>query len=221
MKHTKKSYTKIAFTLSICLLIMWAFLGTGTTIAWFTDTTPVEKNTFLIGELNMVVSHKLENGTYEEIDRETKVFDDEALYEPGYVQVVYLKVENKGNVPFEYKFSVDVNDVTTATSVLGNEIFLPNYLKFGVIFGASEADLDREVAKMRATEEFPEYTGSYPLNTYSQKDDTVVGLGEERYIAVIVRMPEEVGNVANYRGNDIPTVMLGLNVMASQEGTLQ
>lgn len=221
MKHNRKSYTKIAFTLSVCLLIMWAFFGTGTTIAWFTDTTPVEKNTFLIGELNMVVSHKLDDGSYEEIDTDTKVFDDEALYEPGYVQVVYLKVENKGNVPFEYKFSVDVNDVTIAKSVLGNDIFLPNYLKFGVIFGASEAQLDREVAKVKATGDFPEYTGSYPLNTYSQKDDTVVGLGEERYIAVIVRMPEEVGNAANYRGNDVPTVLLGLNVMASQEGTLQ
>lgn len=221
MKYTRKSYTKIAFTLSICLLVMWAFFGTGTTIAWFTDTTPVEKNTFLIGELNMVVSHKLADGTYEEIETDTKVFDDEALYEPGYVQVVYLKVQNKGNVPFEYKFSVDVNDVTTATSVLGNEIFLPNYLKFGVIFGASEAQLDRAVAKAMATGDFPEYTGDYPLNTYSQKDDTVVELGGERYIAVIVRMPEEITNVANYRGNDVPTVKLGLNVMASQEGTLQ
>lgn len=221
MKYTRKSYTKIAFTLSVCLLVMWAFFGTGTTIAWFTDTTPVEKNTFLIGELNMVVSHKLADGTYEEIETDTKVFDDEALYEPGYIQVVYLKVENKGNVPFEYKFSVDVNDVTTATSVLGNEIFLPNYLKFGVIFGASEAQLDRAVAKAMATGDFPEYTGDYPLNTYSQKDDTVVGLGGERYIAVIVRMPEEITNVANYRGNDVPTVKLGLNVMASQEGTLQ
>ena len=221
MKYTRKSYTKIAFTLSVCLLVMWAFFGTGTTIAWFTDTTPVEKNTFLIGELNMVVSHKLADGTYEEIESDTKVFDDEALYEPGYIQVVYLKVENKGNVPFEYKFSVDVNDVTTATSVLGNEIFLPNYLKFGVIFGASEAQLDRAVAKAMATGDFPEYTGDYPLNTYSQKDDSVVGLGGERYIAVIVRMPEEITNVANYRGNDVPTVKLGLNVMASQEGTLQ
>lgn len=221
MKYTRKSYTKIAFTLSVCLLVMWAFFGTGTTIAWFTDTTPVEKNTFLIGELNMVVSHKLADGTYEEIETDTKVFDDEALYEPGYIQVVYLKVENKGNVPFEYKFSVDVNDVTTATSVLGNEIFLPNYLKFGVIFGASEAQLDRAVAKAMATGDFPEYTGDYPLNTYSQKDDSVVELGGERYIAVIVRMPEEITNVANYRGNDVPTVKLGLNVMASQEGTLQ
>ena len=221
MKHNKKSYTKIALTLSVCLMIMWAFFGTGTTIAWFTDTTPVEQNTFLIGELNMVVSHKLDDGTYEEIDTETKVFDDEALYEPGYVQVVYLKVENKGNVPFEYKFSVDVTDVTVATSVLGNEIFLPNYLKFGVIFGDSEAELDREVAKVTATGAFPEKTGSYPLNTYSQKDNVVVGIDEERYIAVIVRMPEEVGNAANYRGNDVPTVLLGLNVMASQEGTLQ
>lgn len=221
MTTRKKSYTKIALTLSICLLMMWALLGTGTTIAWFTDTSEVQKNTFFIGELDLVVSHKLEDGTYEEIESDTKVFDDEALYEPGYVQVVYLKVENKGDVPFEYKLSVDVNDVTVAKSVLGNDIYLPNYLKYGVLFGADEAELTRETAKVIAENEFSGETMNFPLNVYSEKDNAVLQPGSERYIALIVRMPEVVGNAANYRGTTIPRVDLGITVKASQEGTLQ
>ena len=221
MTTRKKSYTKIALTLSICLLMIWALLGTGTTIAWFTDTSEVQKNTFFIGDLDLVVSHKLEDGTYEEIESNTKVFDEEALYEPGYVQVVYLRVENKGDVPFEYKLSVDVNDVIVAQSVLGNDIYLPNYLKYGVLFGADEASLTRETAKVIAENEFPGETMNFPLNVYSEKDSVVLQPDDERYIALIVRMPEEVGNAANYRGVTVPKVDLGITVKASQEGTLQ
>ena len=221
MTARKKSYTKIALTLSICLLMIWALLGTGTTIAWFTDTSETQKNTFFIGDLDLVVSYKLEDGTYEEIESDTKVFDDEALYEPGYVQVVYLKVENKGDVPFEYQLSVDVNDVTVAKSVLGNDIYLPNYLKYGVLFGADEAQLTRDTAKLIAEKDFPEKTMNFPLNVYSEKDSVVLRPDDERYIALIVRMPEIVGNAANYRGVIVPRVDLGITVKASQEGTLK
>lgn len=221
MAARKKSYTKIALTLSIGLLMLWAVLGTGTTIAWFTDTSETQKNTFFIGDLDLVVSHKLEDGIYDEIKSDTKVFDDEALYEPGYVQVVYLKVENKGDVPFEYQLSVDVNDVTVAKSVLGNDIYLPNYLKYGVLFGADEAKLTRDTAKLIAEKDFPEKTMNFPLNVYSEKDSVVLRPDDERYIALIVRMPEIVGNAANYRGVIVPRVDLGITVKASQEGTLK
>ena len=37
-----------------------------------------------------------------------------------------------------------------------------------------------------------------------------------RVAALIVRMPEEVGNVANYRGDTVPEVDLGITVKADQ-----
>ena len=37
------------------------------------------------------------------------------------------------------------------------------------------------------------------------------------YMAVIVCMPEEVGNEANYRGTVVPRVELGLIVSATQQ----
>lgn len=40
---------------SLIMMILWAIMGTGTTIAWFTDTTPAQKNTFLIGYLDLAV----------------------------------------------------------------------------------------------------------------------------------------------------------------------
>ena len=54
-----------------------------------------------------------------------------------------------------------------------------------------------------------------PLHNYDT-DSAVLNPGESTYIALIVRMPEDVTNVANYRGNDIPKVDLGITVKADQ-----
>ena len=219
MKLNKKSYAK-ALTLSVCLMIIWAILGTGTTLAWFTDVTPVKENTFVIGEMDLFVAFKNAAGEYQEIEEDTPVMDNEALYEPGYVQVVRMLVRNDGDIPFEYKFAVDVNKVMVGTSVLGNDIYLPNYLLFGILFGDSEQELDRALAETLATREFAQSTGNYPLNTYSKKD-IVLEPGDVRYVTLNVRKPDEVGNQANARGDKVPTVELGLNVNASQVGTLE
>ena len=45
-----------------------------------------------------------------------------------------------------------------------------------------------------------------------------MGAEETAYVALIVRMPEEVDNQANYRGEVVPEVDLGLIVRATQQG---
>ena len=98
----KRIYKQIALALSLCALIVWCILGTGASLAWFTDTSPEINNIFHFGKFDLDVSHRLTDGKWELIDGKTDFFDDEALYEPGYVQVVYLKVENKATLPFKY-----------------------------------------------------------------------------------------------------------------------
>lgn len=219
MNVKKKLYTKIALALSICALLVWGLMGAGTSLAWFKDTTPVQKNVFQVGVLDVALSYKKDGG-YQPVDYQTKVFDENALYEPGYVQVVYLKVENKGNVPFDYKLAVNATNASTVKGVLGNDIYLPDYLEYHVLFGAEEAALTREVANTLAVTEFPEQPAAYPLNVYAQEDPVTVPAQGERYVAIIVRMPQSVGNAANHRGTTAPNVELGITVFASQEGTL-
>ena len=214
MKNQK--YNKITLILSMCLLLVWGLLGAGTTIAWFTDTPDVDENTFLIGQLDMDVEFKNDVVTdYTPVDAQTPVFNDRALYEPGYTQVVYLKITNNGDVAFNYKLSVDMLSYMDSVSVYGTTLHLPEYLRFGVIFGASEAELNRTLARENATEDME----AYCLNNYSQVDTVTVEPGQVRYAALVVYMPEEVGNLANYRGTDIPKVDLGLTVYAQQAGT--
>lgn len=212
----KKKFTKTALILSVCMMIVWGLLGTGATIAWFADTTPVAKNSFVIGELDLVVSYKNDVVTeYTPVDAETSLFNDKARYEPGYTQVVYLKIENQGTIDFDYKVSVDRRSYTDSINVYGSTLHLPEYLKFGVIFGANEAELTRELARAQAQTDMKYLS----LNTYSQLDMTVP-VGGVRYAALIVYMPEEVGNAANYmRGYPVPKVQLGVTVYAQQAGT--
>lgn len=212
MIKNKNLYKKIALILSLCLIAFWAILGTGASLAWFTDTSEEVKNIFHVAEFDLVVSHRLEDGTYEEIDGQTKIFDDEALYEPGYVQVVYLKIENRGTVPFDFQTAVTVTDYTVATNIFGQQFNLQDYLKFGVVTAATEDELDGKLEERNLASE----AATMKLSNYSS-DIAELEAGGETYMAIIVHMPEEVGNDANYRGDKIPRVELGIIVNATQQ----
>ena len=207
----KRIYKQIALALSLCALIVWCILGTGASLAWFTDTSPEINNIFHFSEFDLVVSHRLTDGKWEEVDSQTKIFDEEALYEPGYVQVVYLKVENKGTIPFEFYTAVNVNGCIEATNVFGQRFMLQDYLKFGITTADSEDAMKNSVPDREKAVEIADM----PLHNYDT-ETAVLEPGATKYIALIVRMPEEVGNVANYRGDTVPEVDLGITVKADQ-----
>ena len=214
----RKKWTKAALALSACLFVLWWALGTGATLAWFSDTDTV-RNEFQIGLLKMNVSYKNDIvKEYTPLEGSTEVFYDEALYEPGYTQVVYLKIENTGNVAFDYKLSVTVDSVITATSVLGNEIYLPNYLCFGAVFAESEDALKAKVLdRLTARDQ----ANMQPLSTWSEVSQyTFEADDEPHYVALIVYMLEEVGNAANHSGGTAPQIKLGIAVKAQQSGTM-
>lgn len=209
--------TKNALALSVCLFLLWIMLGANATVAWFTDTTDPVKNTFIIGDMHLKVSYKNDViTTYTPVRERTSIFPDQALYEPGYTQVVYLEIENAGSVAFDYKLAVNVNNYTWSTNSYGRTFCLPPYLRFGVVFGAGEAELQRQLAQALATNEMEEYT----LNTYSQVDTVTLAQGDVRYAALVIYMPEQVGNEANcQKGAPVPEVELGVTVFAQQAGT--
>ena len=219
----RKKWTKAALAFSFVLFILWWALGTGATLAWFSDTDTV-RNEFKIGLLNLDVSYRDVTDTgYTDLQGASEVFSDEALYEPGYTQVVVLKIENKGDVAFDYKLAVTVADYdekNQAVNAWGQEIYLPNYLKYGVVFAKDEPELmemvkDRLEAREHATSQWG------MLDTWSEPAPYTFEVGEAaHYAALIVYMPEEVDNVANYRGPLQPKVELGVKVFAQQAGTM-
>ena len=211
MSKSTLTYQKVALALSLGLILIWVILGTSASLAWFTDVSPTLKNIFHIQNFDLVVSHRLDDGTYEELDGETQVFDDEALYEPNYTQVVYMKIENRGDSAFRYRTAVNVTGYTPATNVFGNKFNLQDYLKFGLVYADSESELESKLANRDLAKE----KAGMPLNDYSTDTDTLAA-GGVKYMALIVRMPEDVGNEANYRFETVPKVELGIIVTADQ-----
>lgn len=203
--------------LSACLFVLWWALGTGATLAWFSDRDSV-RNEFQIGLLKMDVFYRNDIVTqYTELQGATKAFNDKALYEPGYTQVVYLKIENNGDVDFNYKLAVSVDDFTNGFNAWGGEIYLPNYLRYGAVFGETEAEVQKMVKdRISSKTHAPNDWGR--LETWSEISPYTFEAGEDdHYAALIIYMPEEVGNVANYRGTDVPQVKLGIKVFAQQD----
>lgn len=212
----RRKLTKAVLALSACLFLIWWALGTGATLAWFSDTDSV-RNTFQIGLLKIEVSYRNDIVTsYTPLQGATEVFYDEALYEPGYTQVVYLKIDNTGDRAFQYKVAVTVEDSQKGKNAWGEDIYLPNYLRYGVVFGQSEAEVQQLVKdRLSARDHAPNEWDS--LGTWSELSPYTYDAGDDpHYAALIVYMPEEVGNAANYRGFAVPQVMLGIRFFAQQ-----
>lgn len=212
----KKKWTKAALAFSACLFVLWWALGTGATLAWFNDTDEV-RNEFQIGLIDLDVSYKNDIVTeYTPLQGATKAFNDEALYEPGYTQVVYLQIENNGDMDFQYKIAVTVDKVITGKNQWGEDIYLPNYLRYGVVFGETEAEM-QELVKDRLTSRNYTPNAWGTLGTWSEVSPYTFEAGENaHYAALIIYMPEEVGDDANYRGFVEPRVELGITVFAQQ-----
>lgn len=208
----KKTYTRIALTISVVFMMIWGLMGTGTSLAWFTDTDKEVKNIFHFADFEVEAEYRDASGNWKSIEGDTKIFDDEALYEPGYTQLVYLRVTNKGSVPFNFKTAVSVTDYTVATNVFGQQFHLQDYLRFGVTEAVNtEAEMDDLVPDRVAAAKY----ATMNLCNYSSETARLEA-GATVYMVIVVRMPEEVTNVANYRGNVIPKVELGVIVSAQQ-----
>ena len=206
-----KPYKRIALALSLCTVILWGILGTGASIAWFTDTTPEIKNIINMADFEAEVLFKTKNGNYEKIDGRTDIFSNESLYEPGYTQIVYFKVNNKGDIPFKYQTAVIIDSFVSGTNMFGQTLNLQEYLRFGVV----NADTENELDRILSTRQSARTIATSPLNRYESSFDTL-NPGQTGYMALVVYMPDEVGNDANYRGLPVPEVKLGISVNASQ-----
>lgn len=210
----KKKWTKAALAFSACLFILWWVLGTGATLAWFSDTDTV-RNEFQVGLLRLDVSYRNDIvDVYTPLQGATKAFNDQALYEPGYTQVVYLKIDNLGNTDFRYKLAVTVEACQKGKNAWGEDIYLPDYLRYGAVFGKTEAEVQALVRdRLTARDQAP----NTPLGTWSEISPYTFEAGTDaHYAALIVYMPEDVGNAANYRGITEPRVELGITVFAQQ-----
>ena len=216
---SKCKQTKKALLSSVIALILCFSMLLGTTFAWFTDSVESGINKIQAGNLDVDLQYKkVVNGVetdWADVQGEDKLFDPNALWEPGHVEVVYLKVSNLGSLALKYQLGVNVKSETIGKTEDGKDIRLSEHLVFKVVEMADPLTTytDREAVMLAAGTE----KGLKDYNGNTKALDPKGGANDEDYVALIVYMPTSVGNEANYRGVDIPTILLGVNLYATQK----
>ena len=212
---TNSKTTKRALLSSVIALILCFSMLLGTTFAWFTDSVSSGVNTITAGNLDIELEYSKNGTDWTTVEDATNLVDPNALWEPGHTEVVYLRLSNKGTLALKYQFSMNIVGETTATNVGGNPFKLSQYLKYGIVEGNT-------VYNNRADASQAVLSVAQGLANYS-KNGTMVGKNDpayvDQYMALVVYMPEDVGNEANYRGNVVPTIELGLNLVATQQNS--
>lgn len=212
---TNKKSTKKALLMSCLSLLLCMSMLVGTTFAWFTDSVSSAKNQIVAGNLDVELEYaKVINGQltgWATVAGAEDLFNPEALWEPGRVEVVYLKVSNLGTLALKYQLGVNVYGETAGTNVAGESFKLSDYLVFKTVEmpDALTTYNDREAAQLASG-------GAMGLTDYNGTT-TSLEVGGVDYVALIVYMPESVGNEANYRGNAVPTIEMGVNLYATQQ----
>ena len=215
MANTKN--TKRALLASTLALILCFSMLLGTTYAWFTDSVTSANNIITAGNLDIELEYaKVVDGQMTEwktVQDDDKIFDPNALWEPGRYEVVYLRVKNLGSLALKYQLSLNVYNEVAGVNVYGEEFKLSDYLVFATVeeTDALTTYADREAA-LAATN-----GKTMGMKDYNGKT-TALEVGGVDYVSLIVYMPTEVGNAANYKtGTTVPSIEFGINLVATQQ----
>ncbi|MBD9218531.1 MAG: hypothetical protein EGQ43_07595 [Clostridiales bacterium] len=223
-----KRATKRALLTSVMALVMCVVMLVGTTFAWFTDTASTGVNKIQAGNLDVELEYKnSDTPNFTKADKNTKVFKDGALWEPGHVEYVVLKISNAGNLALKYKLGINIASETGSTNVLGNAFNLSDYIRFAVLDGdktvvSGGTEFKRETLMDDVTDTNSKlikagYT-SKETRLYPEVTPAVDGQASEKVVTLVVWMPKSVGNEANYDATvaKAPVINLGINVAATQ-----
>ena len=213
--QTKKKTARRSLAVSAVALLLSVAMLVGTTFAWFTDTVSSGVNQIKAGNLDIELEYSKDGHSWNTVKDATDLFNDVTLWEPGATSVVYLRLSNKGTLDLKYRFSMKIGGETTGTNVNGAPFKLSDYLQFSVIEGDTVYS-SREEARIAAG------TGTKlsEQKTAGRAHDEVGTMragADARRFALVVFMPEDVENEANYKvGTAAPTIDLGLNLNATQ-----
>ena len=214
---------KKALLTSILSMLVCITMLVGTTFAWFTDSVTSGTNKIIAGNLDVNVYYYTEDGQWANLQNSGDLFSQD-LWEPGHTEIAYLKIVNEGTLAFKYTVNVSPVNEIGGVNVAGEAFKLSNYLAFAVTDPAAAFEtLDRDGTRAAIDSAVVtaavngESTSLTAIQTDASRTNIALLPGETDYIAVIVYMPEEVGNVANYKtGTTPPEIDFSISVYAAQ-----
>ena len=183
---TTKYSTKRALVASLLMLALCFSMLVGTTFAWFTDSVTSSGNIIKTG--NFDVAMHWADGTEDVpaaestdwIDASAGAIFNYQLWEPGYVQVRHIKIQNMGNIALKYQVNIIANgEVTDLTDVI--DVYY--------------VDPAVKVADRAALESVPKLgTLTTVLANLGQTGSGKLLAGEKDTITLAFKMQESAGN---------------------------
>ena len=205
---TKRRSKKQALMASILSLVLCVSMLLGTTMAWFTDTVTNSGNRIEAGTLKVKLLRH-DGSEYQDISDGTgDIFitnaDDDTyvegrfngtLWEPNKTEIVYLAVENAGNLALNYNI---ILNVTNANADSANTAALDKVMSYAVVSGleASSGSTINSWKDIQALNNVQ--TGDVPVGETVVAKNGALTADNTDYFALAVHMDENAGN--EYQG---------------------
>ena len=199
---TNVKATKKALFMSILPLLLCFTMLMGATFAWFTDTVTSSNNKIVAGTLKVDLELlDKESGSWGSIkDSKAPIFDYDN-WEPGYVDVKVLKIENEGSLALKW-FAKFVSEVELSKIANVIEVYvLPSENEIGY---PANRNIDGYTYVGTAAEF---------INTIEDTTHGTLEAGKAAYLGIALKMQESAGN--EYQGMDLGGAF-DITVLATQ-----
>ena len=241
MTMTNKT-TKRALLTSIMARFLCFTMLLGTTYAWFTDSVSSANNIIKSGNLDIgvyyaypsdLVDGDIPADAWKPVTDEEPIFNNDALWEPGYTEAVFLKFVNEGTLALQYQMKIDILKEVIGKNEADEDIQLSKYINAYACncFSWDYKDYlfaEREDAISPEGAPTPYYDTLYNAangDVATPNGDNPLSLdswqwlepAETTYATIVLWMPTTVGNEVNYKtGTTAPQIDLGMTVLATQ-----
>ncbi len=207
-KSSRKALLQSVISLLLCFTML-----IGSTFAWFTDIVTSSNNIIVAGNLDIELEYLNAAGEWKPVKADTNVFSEGTYWEPGHTEVAYLRISNLGSLALKYQLGVSVANETGSVNAAGEDFKLSDYIQFAAIEGVQTPYADRAAARAAVK-------SAAALSTAYTQRGTIEAGGASQYVALVVFMPESVGNEANHTaGANIPQIQLGITLTATQHSS--
>lgn len=214
---TKKLNKRSVLIFASIMLAIMILALVGTTLAYFTDSLSTGVNKIVSGTLDVGMNYWDEDeGEYLDATNAT-LFDPDAIWEPGYMDIAYIEIENRGSLSFNYLFVVYPAEELLGYHTDGETFYISDYLVYAIVeydVEASGVIADRETALDLIS------NVGMGVSTEQMFDGTMTPDDESVRLAMVVYMPttvtSEQANHDVYSGKPAPKVRLAVDVYATQ-----
>ena len=197
---TKNKALKRSLIVSVLLLLVYVAMLLGSTYAWFTEQLVSGSNVIRAGKLDIALE-KWNVADQKWSDASGARILDYDLWEPGYTEVVNLRVVNHGNLALQWQASITTADELSALADVINVYVRSDDRNDTVREYISGITNRSQFDILAAHGEFKKFTLREFVENLTIMTKGVLGPEQKAYLGVVLSMDTAAGN--EYKGMDL------------------